>query len=340
MKIFFKGYYGFENIGDDIFVHIADWYIKNYNNQIQPIFIGRTLPYGINYIKTKNKMEKNFYDLKYLIKSDYIIYWGGSTFTRIGKVKDLKYYISKFNCISKKFLAYGISVGPFISQEKENAVLELLSKSNYVGVRDYESLKYSNNYRFSFDMAILTPSVFPVNKEEKQNRKWNIGINLCEADNLNEYINYIEEFCINETEKINQIRIYIFNGNADIDREYSIKLYKKLIKCNLNVEIIPYTLDTKEFIQNFVNIDFLFGTRLHSAIIAYAYDIKFILNEYHEKCTAFLETINNPLRYDVLEEGFTIEQIETTDYSSLVDPNYFRKLAINELLEINKHVIG
>lgn len=49
-KIFFKGYYGFSNFGDDIFVLTADYITKKYLN-CQAIFIGEILPNGIRYSK-------------------------------------------------------------------------------------------------------------------------------------------------------------------------------------------------------------------------------------------------------------------------------------------------
>lgn len=61
-KIYFKGYYGYENLGDDIFTITAEWICNNYWVGFRPVFIGRSLPalskYSIKYETKKNICEK------------------------------------------------------------------------------------------------------------------------------------------------------------------------------------------------------------------------------------------------------------------------------------------
>jgi hypothetical protein len=43
-RIFFKGHYGYKNVGDDSFVITADWICQNIWNDTIPYFIGIELP--------------------------------------------------------------------------------------------------------------------------------------------------------------------------------------------------------------------------------------------------------------------------------------------------------
>ncbi|MDB0579485.1 polysaccharide pyruvyl transferase family protein [Salinicoccus roseus] len=330
MKIFFKGYYGFKNIGDDIFVHIANWYFKNKMENAELIFIGNELPKGIEYKKSSNKFHKNILEALYFMKADLIVYWGGSTFENISGLTDPKFYIMNFKLLSNKFLAFGISLGPFENEKDFLQIKKLTEKSSYIGVRDYKSLNFNKKANFTFDLAVLTPEVFPTPFQNPRN-KWNIGVNFCQAKNIDEYYNYVKSFCIRESHEIQCVKIFVFNEKAIIDNQLSKKLYYELQSQGIKVNLIPYNLDTKVFLDHFTSIDFLFGTRLHSGIIAYAYNIKFVLNEYHEKCNAFVETINNPIREKDLVDTFSINYIKNVDYSSLISPNELKNVTLEEL---------
>jgi polysaccharide pyruvyl transferase WcaK-like protein len=336
MKIFFKGYYGFNNVGDDIFVHIAKWYCENINKEAQPLLVGEDLPQGIQYRRASNNYKKNIIEILYLFQADYIIYWGGSTLGNLNGYTNLKYWINKSRYLQKKFLAFGVSVGPFENQYNQNSILNLLSKSEYIGVRDYKSLEYSQNYKFTFDLAILTPNVFPYKPKEFDPKKWTIGINFNKSKNSEEYYDFLEKLCLKEKPKINLIKIFIFNKYEKEEKQYSERLKNKLMAEGLDVNIYYYTNDTNRYIKDFIDIDFLFGTRLHSAIIAYSYGIKFVLNEYHEKCTSFVETINNPIRYEDLTDNFELSDINNFDYTKLVDVDHFKQKLLYELDNITK----
>lgn len=336
MNIFFKGYYGYNNLGDDIFVHIAKWYCESLDQQAIPIFVGKDLPKGITYKKVNNKYIKNAFELYYLFKADYIIYWGGSTFENIDGIRNLKYWIKRFNFITKKFLAFGVSIGPFKHKDDKNNVIKLLSKSKYIGVRDYKSLEYDYDYNFTFDLAILSPLVFPIEKRKNEVKENIIGINFNKTSNIDEYYEFVRNFCIREEDKIDRIKIFVFNKYEKTEKKYSEDLEKELKANGLYVDFIPYNIETEEFIKEFVDINFLFGTRLHSGILAYSYDIKFVLNEYHEKCTSFVETINNPIRYRDLTNDFSMEDLENFDYSKIINSLEFKTQTLNELDNITR----
>ncbi|ERH34506.1 hypothetical protein SEQU_10260 [Staphylococcus equorum UMC-CNS-924] len=334
MKIFFKGYYGFNNIGDDIFVHTIDWFCKKYNYKY--LIHGYNLPLGIKGKSVKSRGSKNIYDLIYSIKSKRIIYWGGSTFEQISSKSDLKYLLNKFNFFSKKVLAMGISIGPFNDEKSRNKITNFVDKMQFVGVRDKASINYSKNLEFTFDLAIITPLIFPnCNKpRENKTKDFVISLNISEAENYDEYTKTYREFLLNNKESIKKVNILVFNTD---DYEDSIMLYNKLKESFREVNIINYSSDTKYIVEKIASSDLLLGNRLHSAIIAYSYNVPFILNEYHQKCSDFLKTINMQYKYNELKNNpdeSIIRVIENT--KNCADSQYFRELLLEKLEKLAK----
>lgn len=72
-KVYFKGYYGNKNLGDDVFTVTAAWICKNYWKNYVPIFIGKKLPViehqNIAVIEASG-LKKRIIELYYAIISD------------------------------------------------------------------------------------------------------------------------------------------------------------------------------------------------------------------------------------------------------------------------------
>ncbi len=191
-KIYFKGYYGFSNLGDDIFCVTADYISNNIWKNKQPIFIGEKLPIVSNNAKTieyKNRILRKITELFICLKSEYIIYFGGSTLSgKILGLKDLKYYLDRFSVFHQKLGSIGTSIGPFKTEEDYNSITKFLKKFNFIAVRDFSSLDIAKNIglerkaTFCFDIAILIKDVFPslrMTKTKSKNGKIKLGISLC-----------------------------------------------------------------------------------------------------------------------------------------------------------------
>lgn len=333
LKIFFKGYYGFENLGDDIFVHTIKWFANKYGYSDK--IHGYNLPENTEGKKVRNKIEKNLFDIYYALTCKRIIYWGGSTFEKNSSITDLKYYLMRIKFLRKKLLAMGISIGPFKNEEEEKLLLEYIKDISYVGVRDNKSLHYNNKFEFTFDLAILSPEIFNIEKNERSDMKV-ISINISNAENIEEYQSIFKKFLVSNSNKIKKVNIIVFNPN---DYNLSNSFYLDIKNYVNDSSLIDYTSNSEFMLKILANSDLMLGNRLHSGILSYAYKVPFILNEYHEKCTDFVKTIEQDYDYKSFEKSldkgidYVIEQASINK-----NPEYFRGIMINELEKMSRKI--
>ncbi|MDJ1090133.1 polysaccharide pyruvyl transferase family protein [Macrococcus caseolyticus] len=284
-KVFVKGYYGFGNFGDDIFCAVINWRLKNFTDY-DPIFIGRGFPKGINYIKTKGNIHRNFLELYYSIRSKHIIFFGGSLFHSTFKKTDYRNLIAKLK-LNKKTNAFGISVGPFVNERAELENLNFLNNLQAVFVRDNRSLKLSDNFKYSFDPAIIINEVYDIkpNIEKEIILGLNIGDFHTTITTQKKIMNFIKN------KNINTVKVFILNKD---DKKKSLIFTEMLKINNVCIEIIEYSNDLEDILNKMNECTFMIGERLHFGIISFALELPFILIEYHQKCTDFLEEINYP----------------------------------------------
>lgn len=358
-KIYVKGYYGYKNLGDDVFTVTAEWIFNEYFEGISPIFIGKNLPQLKNSsikFEPQNSVVKKILEFFIFLNTKYLLYFGGSLFTDGGqKFGDLRYLIRTLPFLNKKIFTIGTSIGPFENIDNYKSTQNLLSKFEMIGVRDYSSLdivkemNLDNEATFTFDNAILLDRVFPEAflSSKNTNETFKIGISLCRYEsynNMNIEVEKERESRIKETVdliisngNINNLELVFieFNGNMiNGDAEVTNEFYK-YYKGRCKARIINYSNNTSKMIKEINDCDFIFGVRLHSGIIAYALGIPFVLVEYHKKCTEFLNTINNQYRFNLSDTNKNvslIEEIINNGYvPDIISPEYFKTIMLDEL---------
>lgn len=364
-KVYFKGYYGFKNIGDDIFCVTADWICTNFWGNITGIFIGEQLPLLSSEAKkyqSSNYFIRKLNEIWVLLVADEIIYFGGSLFHRIGGLTDIKHHLNKYSFFYSKSGAIGVSVGPFRKSEDYQSIMGLLSKFQFVAVRDhgsYELLEKQTTlggyFSFSFDPAILIGNVYPSLRKTRRGRnKKKVAVSLCHYERYVHGDLDIEETRISavrncltrlvEEEDIEEVVFFEFHGGEKNGDMNLILEFDNVLRNQVTTRIVEYTPDTRGFCEEFSDCDLVIGMRLHSAIIAYALELPFLLVEYHEKCTDFLDTICNFYRFSVGDVERSVEIckyiIEKGYVPGLVSPDHFRRLMLKELETIGSLVNG
>ena len=364
-KIYFKGYYGYENLGDDIFTVTAAWICNTLWSNCVPVFIGRKLPVINNTakkIEINNDFFKRIVELLVCFKVNYIIYFGGSLLSSGGNsFRDIKLYFKKIPYLSNKLGTIGTSIGPFEDYHNFNSTKELLKKFKFISVRDYSSIDLLSQMglegksSFCFDNAILIQEVFPSLKIKnlKKNGKIKIAISLCHYERYKTKISLeeqereiavkqlISDIILNH-ENIEELIFIEFNGNTRTGDTEITTEFEEYFSKKIKTKVVSYSLSTENMLREFNDADFVLGMRLHSGILAYALDIPFMLVEYHPKCTDFLNTINHNVRFDVNNHSKNIEKfnhiMELENIPNLIKPSYFKDIMLNELKDIEKNI--
>lgn len=319
-EILFTGYYGHKNTGDDAFVEVAQWGAKEIWNKDKVRFLAKnnSLPLTVYPSKGYEYNIPKTYSLQanlLINNTESLISAGGSTL--IGKLAPknpktiaLKRKASGGNI---KIGGIGVSIGPFTSTENEEAVKSYLKSIDFLAVRDQYSYDYVSGLNLpykpinAFDLAALLPEIynFKSTKDKVQNKVKTIGISVCPYESVKginlspekkrneDLVSLLKE--IDKKEEVH-FKFYIINGNSTIG-DYN--LTKETIQkvAPKSYEIVPYSRNTKEIWLSIANCDFVISTRLHGAIFACFAETPFMLNEYHRKCTDFLDNIEYNQEY-------------------------------------------
>ncbi|WP_312789816.1 polysaccharide pyruvyl transferase family protein [Sphingobacterium sp.] len=310
--IFFTGYYGQLNTGDDAFVEVASWGANKFWNKKNLRFsaVSQRLPR----VKTSIKgypfsipKTYNFQQSLLLNNTDYLISAGGSTFQnkiKSGSLKAKAMLLQEKNKL--KIGAIGVSVGPFKSKAEENDNIEYLKRMSFLAVRDQRSYDYVKTLDLpyepieAFDLAALLPQIYGIPDRILQDRKV-IGVSLCN------YERYINGDTANETRRNKEIsqllkalddrfenvifKFFIINGNSERgDLELTRETIQNVAFKN-EVQIENYDTKTIAVWNSIASCDFVLTTRLHAGIFACFANTPFMMVEYHKKCTDFLNDV-------------------------------------------------
>lgn len=341
-EVLFTGYYGQYNVGDDAFVEVASWGAKKYWNKSKCLFLAqqKTLPYTISDVNGYPFSVPKTYKIQnnlLIANTKYLISAGGSTIHSSLNKYDVRNIAINYKRKGHKIKigGIGVSIGPFKTVKDEISVVEYLKYIDFLAVRDKSSFEFVSNLNLpyapvhAFDLAALLPDIYKENKENKENKKI-VGISLCLYESFimgdlnkekerNSYLVDLIKYINNDDV---HFKFFIINDNEKVG-DYNLTMESISLINPHSYEVVCYTQKTQSIWAEISDCDFFISTRLHAAIFSCFSQVPFILNEYHKKCTDFLDDIeyNEVLRslnksLDVISLGdFIIEIINgTRDY--------------------------
>lgn len=357
--ILFTGYYGQLNTGDDAFIEVASWGADKYWSKSKNTFLAKraNLPETSKVIKGYPFSIPKTYGLQNKIllpATDYLISAGGSTMNselRTNCIKRLAIQNKKYG--SKiKVGGIGVSIGPFKTSRDEFATVEYLKNIDFLAVRDQASFDFASSLNLpykvvnAFDLAALLPRIYGLKKKSPSAfDKQVIGISVCpfesvisKCDIAIEYSrnsNVVELLKYLDTENNIHMKFFVINGNSRVgDLKLTLETIERVSPKSF--EIIPYTKDTRAIWDNISLCDFVISTRLHAAIFACFSNTPFMLNEYHRKCSDFLDDVGyeGKLRlfnneYDPKEKAREITKILNSKYPY---PKYTEEMILKSKL--------
>lgn len=329
-NILFTGYYGHKNTGDDAFVEVAEWgarqYWKKDNNRF--LAISQSLPHTKTETKGYPFSVPKSYQLQSALlirNTQCLISAGGSTIHSKFNHKNYKSLAMRHKNAGNdiKIGGIGVSIGPFRTLEDEKEVQKYLQNIDFLAVRDQTSYDYVSNLNLpyqpinAFDLAALLPEIYNFNRANKKvNSIKIIGVSVCPYESLNNSMNTSNEIYRNdktvslltEIDKKEEVhfKFFVINGNTkNGDLELTLETIKRVKPKSF--EIVTYSSDTELIWKSISNCDFVIATRLHAAIFACFSETPFMLNEYHRKCTDFLDNVGHDYKYRLNNSEYNLE---------------------------------
>ena len=327
--IIFTGFYGQLNTGDDAFVEVASWGAEKIWKKPKNRFLAieKKLPITIAPVKGYPLTLAKTYDFqkKILLRNaDYLISAGGSTIhSKLSLENPKRLALDQKNKGGRiKIGAIGVSVGPFKSIDDEKAVQEYLKNIDFIALRDQRSYDYVSSLETpykpinAFDLAALLPEIYNYSVSKIKYEK-TIGISICPYESLNSNKNAQNEIrrnnqilsLVKQLDKCEDLhfKFFIINGNSKIgDRSLT---YRFIQEAGLkSVSVIEYDRNTKAMWEEINRCSVVVSTRLHGAIFACFGKTPFMLVEYHEKCTDFLNDIGYDVESRLFDADFDIQE--------------------------------
>lgn len=287
-----------KNIGDDLFVYLV---CKRYKNV--DFYISDEAKYGslekisnlhfsklIRIWTTLTKVSKNNI-VKYWIartvciiiglfipKYEYGVYIVGNAFknTNYRDSSQISWLIHRIKKVNR-FYILSTNFGPYKSNKWVADCKKVFAMAEDVCFRDNKSFElFSNqlgNVRYAPD-AVLSLGI-QKKHDPKLNHKKRVLITVVRYPNgsLDDKKRYIDRLASIVTYFIDlSISVSILNSNADQDMTVTSEVIKK-VKSSKGIDIINYDGNLEKIKELYNSTDYVIGTRLHTIILAWLYNI-------------------------------------------------------------------
>ena len=317
--IIFQGFFGHENLGDDLILKVILDEIKHFPKIKIKIFTSN--PQKVKYKFRVEAIDSRFNKWKLLrlikqimeiLRSKLVILGGGGILKDYGTNSDQLENWLKFIRIAqifrKKTALFGIGVENIRYKKSKEILLKTLKYVNFIGVRDLDSKKLlkklgvKNNIRIMSDLTILLSNNLP-NFLPKLKIPPRVIINVRYWYDKGLFIKNPYKFK-NFLISVAEIADYLIQEyDASVDflpmrisyRDNDTEIAKKVInhmKYKNKVNVLNYITNLSEFMHFIKNYDIVLGMRLHSLITASSIGIPIIGFSYMPKVKYFMNSIN------------------------------------------------
>jgi polysaccharide pyruvyl transferase WcaK-like protein len=364
------GYYGFRNLGDDIFLYI---FTKKLLKEIAPNhhFIIPTRSgvtdcsdiclerenYRIDILKYKTKLDTISSKMKYvkhLIFSDLLLFGGGTIFYHhndndLKNLKVLNHFITISKSTRGKIVGLGIGIDEINNVTSRKIVKSILGKFDLLVLRDKNSLL---NYEKIVGSNVDSNKVFiipdlayglgdlkgTIKKEEELphsiglNFTIPLGLNKFEQENYVNQMKKVVEFAEKNFKEVYYIIAQPDSGSAEKNLLMKILNYKE------NINTIQYDGDIEDFINNLAKIETIIASKFHVAVLGHILNKKLYAIKYQDKVKYYMNSINlanNIYNYSQVEDLFKkiLEEYYIYNLTSSIDQIKMLKKGLEEISE-------
>ncbi|MBF3237318.1 polysaccharide pyruvyl transferase family protein [Aeromonas veronii] len=329
-KIVITGYYGMSNYGDDLFGVLSFLYLSEHYKSVRVSSCNIKTDFDVEYFRIPfvtsriGRVDK-FGKCARVVQNIVSAMWcnkyvlaGGSNLSYNSSLlhRKIPFYIKKY-IKNISYNGVGLSFGPFKNHKQELEYCNIVNSFDSFIVRDNQSLVESKslnvrNAALAFDLAVLGCEYFGVVSRPSRSRVV-LGISLCHGI-THEEIEQIADFLNNNINV--EPRIFVLNFHEKLgDWGLSIYLQSKL---DSEAKIVSAEeLSVENIWREIGSCDRFFSVRLHGAITAFCNDVPFVLYEYQQKCTDFINTISQPEHLRIGSDSCGMKNVLT----SLINEN-------------------
>jgi L-malate glycosyltransferase len=323
------GWYGYNNLGDDLLFEIITKDLKRVYDKIYFPCNSKCDLFNKDEVLKPLKLSGRlqlFTLLFYIFRCDCLVLGGGTYLRDIisNKVLTSKliliYIAQKLN---KKTIIWGGGLGPFYFNKKSNLLKSVLSNFNYVLLRDKTSESTFKTITGKECTLVPDPVYLLYNNITKyqkciklQNKKLTIGLSLREwgtelghRDDI-QYKNFILIFqkFLNNLKKEYDVKVFcfIFQNTSNDFLSSDENVYNDLFSNNdyFEYKYITFNNDMPSFLKSMGSINCLIGMRLHSIIIASCFNIPILGISYDIKVESLMNDLgiqSSCIKYDRID---------------------------------------
>ena len=345
-KILLAGYYGFGNLGDEAILEMAIKQILEITDRENITVLSGSKEvtrkkYNINTIDRYNV----FSIIAGLMKSDALVFGGGSLLQDITSKRSIHYYlflIRLAKIMNNKVIMLSQGIGPIVSENSKNAVKNTLKHIDYMTVRDKYSKEFIENLGMDKNKIFLsTDPVINLRAGENHLTVHNGKKKVCfslrnwKDANVSQKISTLTERLIKNDIECCFIPFY-YNEDLELINE---------VEKNIGDKAVYYKerLTTNDAFDIIRDMDVMVGVRLHSLIFAAAANVPFAAVSYDHKVDHFVNSLNMKVvcsidnidtdaLYDEIMDKISNEGVEKMKLSEGVDE-------LRELTKINYKIL-
>ncbi|RKX52963.1 MAG: hypothetical protein DRP50_06590 [Thermotoga sp.] len=313
MKIFLSGYYGYDNLGDELIFASVLKFFENVDHYVELY-----LPYPKKEPGVKTSLKIHLlprYDLLSIMKavhhSDLVISGGGALLQDETSYRSFVYYTLPIRLgirWKKHIVILGQSIGP-LKKRRSLAVIKKIMKYKRITAilrdkRSFEFIKdisvYKENIFLGTDLIFLFPCKYP--KEQKENPRNLVVIPHVSTDwqkkERREFVEKIGNIIdVLLSGKYNQIIFLPFQRGKD--ERLCDEIFMSLKPRTRSLTYVEKTVNTDKTIRN---ASFVVSSRLHGVLLSILYEVPFLALSNQPKIKNFVtENFSCSLVYPAVE---------------------------------------
>ena len=304
-----SGYYGFHNIGDEAILEAIVTTLRRYRPDIElivfsadPLHTRET--YGVKAVSRTHLPSI----IRVLRRADLLVSGGGGLLQDVTGPRSIPYYlgiIELAKLMGKKVAVYAQGVGPLRYGWSRLWVKKVLSKADWISVRDAASAQFLAELGLSREVNITADPVYslePAKPEEILSFWESHGI---QKSRMELFVGIALRPYPGEKDIDQRLLQVIANGCNYLQREFGARLIylpyhlEKDLPLARALAALPtakgilfeQSLSPREILKLMGGLDLLIGMRLHALILAAICGVPFVALPYDPKVNAFLEYV-------------------------------------------------